>query len=81
MFDGGSRSCSGTEKHAEYTVPEELRLKFKERPDLKTAFEALPLGRQRAYLLYFSEPKQFKTCVSRVEKYTQPILEGKGLND
>ncbi|AJW69222.1 hypothetical protein PPE_05720 [Paenibacillus polymyxa E681] len=33
-MDGGSRSCSGTEKHAEYTVPKELRLKFEERPDL-----------------------------------------------
>ncbi|MFS8215011.1 hypothetical protein ACLMCB_21765 [Paenibacillus sp. S29] len=27
------------------------------------------------------QPKQFKTRVSRVETYTQPILEGKGLND
>jgi uncharacterized protein YdeI (YjbR/CyaY-like superfamily) len=48
---------------------------------LKTAFEALTPGRQRAYLLYFSAPKQSKTRESRIEKYMQQILNGKGLND
>ena len=68
-------------KPAEYTVAEELQNKFDEMPALKTAFEALTPGRQRAYLLYFSEPKQSKTRESRVEKYVQHILDGKGLND
>ncbi|MFH5185151.1 YdeI family protein [Paenibacillus sp. TAB 01] len=68
-------------KPAEYTVAEELQNKFDEMPALKTAFEALTPGRQRAYLLYFSEPKQSKTRESRVEKYVQQILDGKGLND
>jgi uncharacterized protein YdeI (YjbR/CyaY-like superfamily) len=66
---------------AEYTVPEELQTKFAESPDLKTAFEALTPGRQRAYILHFSQPKQSKTRESRIEKYRQKILEGKGLND
>ncbi|ANS74743.1 hypothetical protein AWM70_09175 [Paenibacillus yonginensis] len=66
---------------SEYTVPEELEQKFAEMPALKTAFEALTPGRQRAYLFYFSEAKQSKTRVSRIEKYVQPILDGKGLND
>jgi uncharacterized protein YdeI (YjbR/CyaY-like superfamily) len=48
---------------------------------LKTAFDALTPGRQRAYILYFSAAKQSKTQESRVEKYTQKILDGKGLND
>jgi len=48
---------------------------------LKTAFDALTPGRQRAYILYFSEPKQSKTRESRIEKCTQQILNGKGLND
>lgn len=65
----------------EYTVPEELENKFVEIPDLKTAFEALTPGRQRAYLYYFSEPKQSKTRDSRIEKYLAHILDGKGLND
>ncbi|MDM5337403.1 YdeI family protein [Fictibacillus enclensis] len=65
----------------EFTIPEELQLKFDENPDLKTAFQDLTPGRQRAYVLYFSQAKQPKTRLSRVEKYTQHILEGKGLND
>jgi uncharacterized protein YdeI (YjbR/CyaY-like superfamily) len=48
---------------------------------LKTAFEALTPGRQRAYILHFSGPKQSKTRDSRVEKYMPHILNGKGLDD
>jgi uncharacterized protein YdeI (YjbR/CyaY-like superfamily) len=55
--------------------------KLDEIPALKTAFDALTPGRQRAYILYFSAPKQSKTRESRVEKCRQQILTGKGLND
>jgi uncharacterized protein YdeI (YjbR/CyaY-like superfamily) len=68
-------------KTTEYIIPEELQNKFDEVPALKTAFDALTPGRQRAYILYFSAPKQSKTRKSRVEKWMQPILNGKGLND
>ncbi|KLH96333.1 YdeI family protein [Brevibacillus formosus] len=68
-------------KHEEYSIPEEFQKKLDEIPALKTAFEALTPGRQRAYLLHFSAPKQAKTRESRVEKCMQQILEGKGLND
>lgn len=68
-------------KNTEFLIPEELQNKFDEILTLKTAFEALTPGRQRAYLLYFSEPKQSKTRESRVEKCMQQILNGKGLND
>lgn len=68
-------------EHKEYIIPEELHHKFNEMPTLKTAFENLTPGRQRAYILHFSQPKQSKTRVSRIEKYTQHILDGKGLND
>ncbi|MCM3782341.1 YdeI family protein [Neobacillus mesonae] len=68
-------------KDTEYTIPEELENKFVEIPDLKTAFEELTPGRRRAYILYFSAPKQSKTRESRIEKYLTHILEGKGLND
>lgn len=66
---------------AEFTIPEEFQNKLAENAALKTAFDALTPGRQRAYLLYFSAPKQSKTRESRVEKYMQQILNGKGLND
>jgi uncharacterized protein YdeI (YjbR/CyaY-like superfamily) len=68
-------------KTSEYTTPEEFQKKLDEIPALKTAFEALTPGRQRAYILYFSQPKQSKTRESRVERYMQHILDGKGLND
>jgi uncharacterized protein YdeI (YjbR/CyaY-like superfamily) len=67
--------------HTELIIPEELQNKFAEIPALKTAFEALTPGRQRAYILYFSEPKRSKTRESRVEKCMEQILTGKGLND
>lgn len=68
-------------KNEEYSVPEELQAKFAEMPALKSAFEELTPGRQRAYLLHFSQAKQAKTRAARVEKYVQHILDGKGLND
>jgi uncharacterized protein YdeI (YjbR/CyaY-like superfamily) len=68
-------------KTKEYTIPEEFQDKLKENPKLKTAFKALTPGRQRAYFLYFSAPKQSKTRESRIEKSIPQILDGKGLND
>lgn len=68
-------------KTTEFPVPDELKARFKELPALKTAFEALTPGRQRAYLLHFSQPKQAKTRESRIEKCVDQILDGKGLND
>nr|WP_318540396.1 YdeI family protein [Terribacillus saccharophilus] len=68
-------------EHTEYIIPEELHNKFEEIPALKTAFEALTPGRQRAYIFYFSQAKQSKTREARIEKYMQQILDGKGLND
>jgi uncharacterized protein YdeI (YjbR/CyaY-like superfamily) len=68
-------------KASEFIIPGEFQNKLDEIPALKTAFDALTPGRQRAYILYFSAPKQSKTRESRVEKYMQQILNGKGLND
>ena len=68
-------------KTAQFKIPEEFQKKLADIPELKTAFKALTPGRQRAYLLYFSTPKQSKTRESRVEKCMQQILIGKGLND
>ncbi|MFN2222715.1 MAG: YdeI/OmpD-associated family protein [Candidatus Promineifilaceae bacterium] len=68
-------------KTSEFDMPEEFQVKLNEDPGLKTAFEALTPGRQRAYLLYFSQAKQSKTRKSRVEKAMPRILDGKGLND
>ena len=70
-------------KNSNLIFPEEFQNKLfaKGGPALKAAFEALTPGRQRAYNIYFSEPKQSKTRESRIEKCLQQILNGKGLND
>ncbi len=68
-------------KTTEFIIPEEFQNKLNEIPALKRAFDALTPGRQRAYILYFSAPKQSKTRESRVEKCMERILNGKGLND
>ncbi len=68
-------------KTSEFKIPEEFQNKLDKCPALKTAFEALTPGRQRAYIFYFSQAKQSKTREARVEKYVQQILDGKGLND
>lgn len=65
----------------EFEIPEEFQHQLDENIELRTAFEALTPGRQRAYLLYFSAAKQSKTRESRIEKYIPQILRGKGIND
>ena len=68
-------------KTSEYDMPEEFQHKLDTINALKKAFESLTPGRQRAYLYYFSQPKQSKTREARVEKYMHQILNGKGLED
>ncbi|MGE4170528.1 MAG: YdeI family protein [Candidatus Margulisiibacteriota bacterium] len=64
-----------------FAAPEEFQVYLDEDADLKTAFEALTPGRQRAYLLYFGGAKQAKTREDRVKKHLGRILERKGLDD
>jgi uncharacterized protein YdeI (YjbR/CyaY-like superfamily) len=68
-------------KATEFAIADEFLIKLEENPELNAAFYTLTPGRQRAYLLHFAAPKQSKTRAERVEKYTQQILNGKGLND
>ncbi|WP_258135198.1 YdeI/OmpD-associated family protein [Mucilaginibacter phenanthrenivorans] len=68
-------------KTDDFKMPEEFQYKLERIPALKTAFEALTPGRQKGYLLYFSQAKQSKTRQERVEKWIPQILDGKGLDD
>ncbi|TMI73333.1 MAG: hypothetical protein E6H09_07295 [Bacteroidetes bacterium] len=68
-------------KTSQFKIPDEFQNKLDKTSKLKTAFEALTPGRQRAYIFYFSQPKLSKTRTSRVEKYVKQILNGKGLDD
>lgn len=68
-------------KTSDFKIPEEFQNKLDQMPALQKAFETLTPGRQRAYIFYFSQPKQSKTREARVEKYVKQILSGKGLDD
>ncbi|SDB50658.1 Uncharacterized conserved protein YdeI, YjbR/CyaY-like superfamily, DUF1801 family [Flavobacteriaceae bacterium MAR_2010_188] len=68
-------------KTSEFKMPDELKQAFENNPDLETAFYDLTPGRQRGYLLYFSQAKQSKTRESRIEKSMQKIFDGKGHNE
>ena len=62
-------------------LPEELHQKFAEHPGLEAAFFALTPGRQRGYVIHFSEAKQSATRLNRIEKYLPKIFAGKGMMD
>ncbi|MGZ3921332.1 MAG: YdeI/OmpD-associated family protein [Bacteroidia bacterium] len=68
-------------KTKEFVIPIEFQTKLNESAALKKAFYSLTPGRQRGYLLYFSQAKQSATREARIKKYTSQILKGKGLDD
>ncbi|HET6256430.1 MAG TPA: DUF1801 domain-containing protein [Puia sp.] len=68
-------------KEPKLNIPEEFQTRLDKTPTLKKAFNALSPGRQKAYVIYFSAPKQSKTRETRIEKCMRQILAGKGLND
>nr|WP_315221639.1 DUF1801 domain-containing protein [uncultured Flavobacterium sp.] len=62
-------------------TPDELIQAFEEDPAFKKAFHNLTPGRQRGYIIYFSQPKQTQTRIGRIEKYKQQIFLGIGFHD
>lgn len=68
-------------KTAKFKMPDEFKNRLARNSDLESAFKALTPGRQRGYLLYFSQAKQSKTREARIEKCMPDIFDGKGLND
>lgn len=68
-------------KTEQFEMVDEFKEVLGNEPLLKTSFYGLTPGRQRAYLLYFSQAKQSKTRVDRINKYREKILNGLGLED
>ena len=67
--------------NTELVLPEELLVQFKKSASFKKAFNALTPGRQRAYNMFFTAAKQAATRETRIEKYKDQIMSGKGIND
>ena len=68
-------------KVSDYPIPEEFQQALNDDKELNKAFYALTPGRQKGYLFYFNQAKQSKTRQTRIEKYYQQILDGKGIDD
>jgi uncharacterized protein YdeI (YjbR/CyaY-like superfamily) len=62
-------------------IPEELMVEFNKDLKFKKAFHELTPGRQRGYIIYFSQPKSTQSKLNRIEKCRENILNGIGLND
>jgi uncharacterized protein YdeI (YjbR/CyaY-like superfamily) len=61
--------------------PEELAHICDEDPDFAEAFRALTPGRQRYWIIHFSEAKQVKTRLTRITKSRDRVMAGRGVND
>lgn len=62
-------------------IPYELLKAFDGDSAFKTAFYSLTPGRQRGYIIHFSQPKNMQTRIGRIDKCKHQIFNGKGLND
>jgi uncharacterized protein YdeI (YjbR/CyaY-like superfamily) len=63
------------------TIPSELENIFQNDSSFKEAFYALSPGKQRGYIIYFTQPKQSVSRINRIEKCREKIMKGEGLND
>lgn len=62
-------------------IPDELLEAFEQDLEFKQAFYKLTTGRQRGYIIHFSQLKQSQTRIGQIEKYKEQIFNGIGLND
>lgn len=61
--------------------PDELQDALDDDPGLAEAFEELTPGRQRGWVLHFSDAKQSETRARRVDQARSKIIAGKGWNE
>lgn len=75
----------GKELKPEKSKPKEVEGILKSALDndsqLQSAFYSLTPGKQKEYIEYIDEAKQEKTKLSRLQKITSLVLQGKGLHD
>lgn len=69
------------EKSEPIPIPSIFQEKLKANKELKEAFDNLTPYKQKEYIEYIATAKREATQVSRLEKITPMISQGKGLND
>lgn len=62
-------------------IPDELNDMFEDLPALRDAFYALTPGKQRGYIIHFSQAKQSASRINRIEKCIDKIMNGEGFHD
>lgn len=62
-------------------LPDELVEALDADPELSEAFHALTRGRQKSYVINLNGAKKSETRLSRIEKFRDKIIEGKGANE
>lgn len=65
----------------ELDVPEELAEAMDADPELAEAFHALTPGRKRSYVINLNGAKAAATRISRIAKFRQKIIDGKGATE
>lgn len=68
-------------ERAALELPEELVDAFDANPNLRSAWDGLTPGRQRAYVLHIAGAKKAETRAARVAKCAPGILAGKGFGE
>lgn len=66
---------------SELDLPDELVEALDADPALSEAFRALTRGRQKSYVINLNGAKKSETRVSRIKKFRDKIIEGKGANE
>lgn len=62
-------------------MPQELLDVFEKDILYEEAFLSLTKGKQRGYIIHFSQPKQAATRISRIENCRDKIMRGEGMQD
>ncbi len=62
-------------------LPDELVMVLDSDPDLAEAFHGLTSGRQKSYVINLNAAKASATRISRIAKFREKILAGKGATD
>lgn len=81
LMDFAERGIKPQKLEREIDLPEELIQALDDDPALAEAFENLTPGRQRSYVINLNGAKQAATKVSRITKFRDKIIAGKGAQE
>jgi uncharacterized protein YdeI (YjbR/CyaY-like superfamily) len=78
LMDHAEAGTKPPKMEREIDMPDELIEALDADPELAEAFQSLTPGRQRSYMFDLNQAKQSATRVTRIEKFRDKIIAGKG---